>query len=57
MKLLLFGRTGQLGWELQRTLAPLGEVHTLDPDELDLSDLKALEGVMRSAKPRILVNA
>lgn len=57
MKLILFGRTGQLGWELQRTLAPLGEVHALGPDELDLSDLKALDGVMRSVKPQIVVNA
>jgi len=57
MKLILVRRTGQLDWELQRTLAPLGEVHALGPDELDLSDLKALDGVMRSVKPQIVVNA
>ena len=32
MKILLFGKTGQVGWELQRSLAPLGDVIALDVD-------------------------
>lgn len=57
MKLLLFGKTGQLGWELQRALAPLGDVHALGPHELDLTDLKALETILRGMKPQVIVNA
>ena len=34
MRILLLGRTGQLGWELERTLAPLGEIYALGPEEL-----------------------
>ena len=57
MKILLFGKTGQLGWELQRTLAPLGSLHALGPDELDLVDLKALKRVIYEVKPQLIVNA
>ena len=35
MKILLLGKTGQLGWELQRSLAPLGEVIALDRHSLN----------------------
>ena len=38
MKILLIGKNGQVGWELQRTLAPLGEVVAVDYPEIDLSD-------------------
>ena len=37
MKILLFGKNGQVGWELQRALAPLGEVIALDADSRELS--------------------
>ncbi|MBE0669170.1 MAG: dTDP-4-dehydrorhamnose reductase, partial [Anaerolineales bacterium] len=57
MKILLFGKTGQLGWELNRTLAPLGEVYALGPDELDLVDLKALTQRIRDIKPQLIINA
>ena len=57
MKILLFGKTGQLGWELQRTLAPLGQVLAYGPDELDLADLQALDRLIRAVKPQIVVNA
>ena len=57
MRILLFGKTGQLGWELQRTLAPLGQVLAYGPDELDLVDLKALDRLIREVKPQIVVNA
>ncbi|MES1988499.1 MAG: sugar nucleotide-binding protein, partial [Pseudomonadota bacterium] len=35
MKILLLGKNGQVGWELQRSLAPLGEVIALDAKSLD----------------------
>jgi len=57
MKILLFGKTGQLGWELNRTLAPLGEVHALGPDELDLADVDAMVRIIREVRPGMIVNA
>jgi len=56
-KILIFGKTGQLGWELQCTLAPLGQIHAYGPDQLDLSNLKALESLIHEIKPDIIVNA
>ncbi len=56
-RILIFGKTGQLGWELQRTLAPLGEVHAFGPDQLDLTNLKALEYLLHETKPHVIVNA
>ena len=61
MKLLLFGKGGQLGWELQRSLAPLGEVVALDFDSSDLcgsfTDLAGLARTVRLVKPDVIVNA
>lgn len=56
-KILLFGKTGQLGWELNRTLAMLGEVHALGPDELDLVDVDALIRIAHAVQPGIIINA
>jgi len=61
MKILLLGKNGQVGWELQRSLAPLGEVIALDSksQELcgDLSNLKGLADTVRRVAPDIIVNA
>jgi len=57
MRIVLFGKNGQLGWELQRILPSLGEVVTLDYQELDLTDLKALETKLDEFKPNLIVNA
>ena len=62
MKILLLGKNGQVGWELQRALAPLGEVVALDrrgTDGLhgDLEDLQGLEATVRKLAPGIIVNA
>ncbi|AZV28312.1 dTDP-4-dehydrorhamnose reductase [Pseudomonas syringae] len=62
MKILLFGKNGQVGWELQRSLAPLGELialdrHTVDGLSGDLSDLEALRATIRQVNPDIIVNA
>jgi dTDP-4-dehydrorhamnose reductase len=57
VRLLLLGARGQVGWELTRTLAPLGEVHSLDRSTLDLSDLDAIRATVRSTGPDVIVNA
>jgi dTDP-4-dehydrorhamnose reductase len=62
MKILLLGKNGQVGWELQRSLAPLGELialdrHTVDGLCGDLSDLDALRATIRQVKPDVIVNA
>jgi len=62
MKILLLGKNGQVGWELQRSLAPLGEVVALDRHALDglcgnLSDLDALRATILQVKPDVIVNA
>ena len=55
--ILLTGRTGQVGWELQRTLAPLGRVIALDRTRLDLVNSDSIRRVIRDASPDIIVNA
>ena len=62
MKILLLGKNGQVGWELQRALAPLGELLALDRQGYegfcgDLSDLDGLARTIRQFKPDVLVNA
>ncbi|MFJ4110556.1 dTDP-4-dehydrorhamnose reductase [Pseudomonas sp. NPDC089758] len=62
MKILLLGKNGQVGWELQRALAPLGEVVALDrqgADGLcgDLADLDGLAATVRQLAPELIVNA
>ena len=55
-KILLFAKNGQLGWELQRSLAPLGEVIALDYPQVDFSQPEALRQVVRELKPDLIVN-
>ena len=65
MKILLLGAQGQVGWELQRSLAPLGPLWALgrdaqhNPDQLcgDLSDLDGLAATVRRLRPDAIVNA
>lgn len=57
MKILLLGKNGQVGWELQRTLAPLGQVLSLGREELDLENGQAIRETVRKIKPRVIVNA
>lgn len=56
-RLLLLGARGQLGWELARTLASLGEVIPLDRGRLDLADLAAVRKAARDAAAAVVVNA
>lgn len=61
MKILLFGKNGQVGWELQRSLAVLGEVVALDRGSVglcgDFTDLDGLARTVRSVQPQVIVNA
>jgi len=60
-KILLFGKNGQVGWELQRSLAPLGELialHSTSTDFCgDLTDLAGVRQTIRKITPDIIVNA
>ncbi|MEQ1530056.1 MAG: dTDP-4-dehydrorhamnose reductase [Methylococcales bacterium] len=56
MKILVTGGTGQVGWELRRTLQALGEVVSVSREQADLSDLDALRRTLQTIKPDIVVN-
>lgn len=61
MKILLLGKNGQLGWELQRSLAPLGELVALDRHSQDLCgnllDLRGLIRTVQIVRPDVIINA
>ena len=57
MRILLTGRNGQVGWELERALAPLGEVVATDRSTLDLAIEEQIRSVVRASKPDVVVNA
>ena len=61
MKILLLGKNGQVGWELQRSLAPLGEVLALDRRSTshcgDMTNLEGLAETVRVFRPDVVVNA
>jgi dTDP-4-dehydrorhamnose reductase len=55
--ILLTGKNGQVGWELQRSLLPLGRIVAVDRHELDLADADALRHRLSELRPDIIVNA
>jgi dTDP-4-dehydrorhamnose reductase len=61
MKILLLGKNGQVGWELQRSLAPLGELTALDRHSTDfcgdLGNLTGLRETVQRLQPHVIVNA
>lgn len=62
MRILLLGKNGQVGWELQRALAPLGSLVALDLDDCgdlcgNLQDQEGLRRTLRTLKPDVTVNA
>jgi dTDP-4-dehydrorhamnose reductase len=61
MNILLFGKNGQVGWELQRSLAPLGKVIALDRNSADYCgdflDPEGLANTVLAARPDVIVNA
>ena len=57
MRILLLGSGGQVGHELRRSLALLGDVVALDHPQVDLADPRGLPPIVRSASPDVIVNA
>lgn len=57
MKILLLGKDGQVGWELQRSLAPLGELFAFSRAEADFTDPESLRSLVRAHAPDVVVNA
>jgi dTDP-4-dehydrorhamnose reductase len=57
MKILLLGKDGQVGWELQRALAPLGTLHAHGRADGNLFDLDALRTLVHDSAPDVIVNA
>jgi len=57
MKILLFGKNGQLGWELNRTLMCLGELIAIDYPEVNFEKPKDVINIINQIKPDLIVNA
>ena len=57
MKILLIGKHGQVAWELQRTLAPLGDVVVVGRSDASLSDVAAVRKLVGEVRPEVIVNA
>jgi len=57
MRILLLGKHGQLGWELHRTLQPLGEVIALDYPEIDLTSPDSIRVTVLKSQPELIINA
>ncbi|MCI0609417.1 MAG: NAD(P)-dependent oxidoreductase, partial [Anaerolineae bacterium] len=57
MRIVLFGKDGQLGWEFQRILPVLGEVIPLGRNEVNVSDLHRVEKTLEELKPNLIINA
>lgn len=56
MKILLTGKTGQVGYELVRSLQGLGDIAALDRQQMDLADLDQVRDVIRRFKPQLIIN-
>ncbi len=56
MRILLTGKNGQVGFELQRALAPLGQIHAMDSADCDLADADAVRTLIRDLRPDLIVN-
>jgi len=57
MRILLLGKNGQLGWELHRTLQPLGKVFAVDYPEIDLTSPDSINKTVQEYQPELIINA
>lgn len=57
MKILLFGKNGQVGWELHRSLLPLGEIIAMGREEADFANPESLRKIVQQLQPDVIVNA
>jgi dTDP-4-dehydrorhamnose reductase len=55
--ILLLGKYGQLGWELHRSLSPLGEITAVDYPEINLLEFDSLVSLIRRLRPKIIINS
>ena len=56
-KILIFGRVGQVGWELRHKLACLGQVSTVEYPEVDFTNPDSIRAAVRAVEPSVIVNA
>lgn len=57
MKIILFGKNGQVGWEFQRILPVFGDVVSLGREEVDISNPLAVQRILDELKPNLIINA
>jgi len=57
MRILLIGKNGQLGWELERCLQPLGEVNACDYPDINLADGNSIRAAVAECRPAVIINA
>ena len=57
MKILLAGKDGQVGWELNRSLSKLGTIFAMGREDMDLSKPETLRPVIQDIRPDIIINA
>lgn len=57
MSILLLGKDGQVGWQLQRSLAPHGEVNACGRNQCDLANPAQIRSLVRDQRPKVIVNA
>ena len=57
MRIVLFGKNGQVGWELQHMLPILWETISLGREDLDIANIQALNGILNDIKPDLIINA
>jgi dTDP-4-dehydrorhamnose reductase len=57
MKIILFGKNGQLGREFQHILPALGEVISLGRDEVDVADLDSVQKILKEIRPNLIINS
>ena len=55
--ILIIGKIGQVGWELRRTLAPLGRIVSVDYPDIDLTNAASIVKWVRETCPQVIVNA
>lgn len=56
-RIIIFGSTGQIGWELVRSLQPLGKVIPVDRSVLNIADFNSVKDFIRAVKPQVIINA
>jgi dTDP-4-dehydrorhamnose reductase len=57
VKIVLFGKGGQLGWEFQRTLPILGDIRAFGREQVDFCDLDAIQKSLKELTPNLIINA